>query len=322
MKWSRCAAAVLATLALTSCLKKKQTEVRALESSYTITVTVGMIADVTREIVGERATVTNIVGEGIDPHSFQAGPSDIAKFTEADLIFYNGLHLEGKLGSSLERQAKNKPVIAVAEGLLGSDYQIIGDAEESDPHVWMDVRGWKRVANVIANKLADFDPEYAAHYQAQLTNYAKELDTLDRYARECIQSIPKNQRVLVTAHDAFSYLGRAYGLDVRGIQGISTESKAGLNDINELIDFLVERNIPAVFVESSVPERSVKALVEGAAARGHKLVIGGKLFSDAMGPPETYEGTYIGMIDHNITTIVKGLGGNAPKNGLNGKLTH
>ena len=313
---------LLSTIAFSSCVKKKKEEAGSPRDAYEITATVGMIADVTREIAGDRATVTNIIGEGIDPHSFQAGPSDIEKLSSADLILYNGLHLEGKLGSILEKQAKNKPVIAVAEGLLDSDYEIIGGAEESDPHIWMDVSGWNQVSNEIMKHLLEFDPANAKAYQENFQTYQKQLIDLDHYAHQCFATIPESQRVLVTAHDAFSYLGRAYGLDVRGIQGISTESKAGLNDINQLVDFLVEKKIPAVFVESSVPERSVKALIEGAAARGHQVVIGGELFSDAMGPAGTYEGTYIGMIDHNITTIVKALGGAAPDKGLNGKLSH
>lgn len=312
----------LTAFLLPSCVQKKKEEATSLDYPYEITTTVGMIADVTREIAGDRATVSNIIGEGVDPHSFQAAPSEIEKLASADLILYNGLHLEGKLGSTLEKQSESKLVLAVAEGLLGSDYKIIGGADESDPHVWMDVSGWMKVAEEITKQLSKFDPQNAESYQANSDAYLKRLVELDNYTCKSIASIPENQRVLVTAHDAFSYLGRAYGLEVRGIQGISTESKAGLNDINKLVDFLVEERIPAVFVESSVPERSVKALIEGAAARGHEVTIGGELFSDAMGPAGTYEGTYIGMIDHNITTITRALGGIAKEKGLNGELSH
>lgn len=315
-------ALLIVTFTFTSCLKKKEIVERSLEYPYKVTATVGMIADVTRQIAGDQAEVTNIIGEGIDPHSYSAGPSEIKQLSNADLVLYNGLHLEGKMGQVLEKQSETKSVFAVAEGLLDSDYEIIGGSAESDPHVWMDVNGWTRVTKSITSRLAAFDPTNAALYEENSAAYQKRLVDLDNYARQCFASISKNQRVLVTAHDAFSYLGRAYGIEVRGIQGISTESKAGLQDINRLVKYLVDQKIPAVFVESSVPKESVTALIEGANAQSHQVVIGGELFSDAMGPAGTYEGTYIGMIDHNITTITRALGGQAPKEGLNGKLSH
>lgn len=313
---------VLGAFVLTSCLKKKETAERPLEYPYKVTATVGMIADVTRQIAGDQAEVTNIIGEGIDPHSYSAGPSEIKQFSNADLVLYNGLHLEGKMGQVLGKQSEKKPVFAVAEGLLDSDYKIIGGEAESDPHVWMDVTGWIKVTRAITTRLAQFDSRNAVLYEENSAAYQKKLVDLDNYARQCFTSIPENQRVLVTAHDAFSYLGRAYGIEVRSIQGISTESKAGLQDINRLVKYLVDQKIPAVFVESSVPKESVTALIEGANAQSHKVIIGGELFSDAMGPAGSYEGTYIGMIDYNITTITRALGGQAPEMGLNGKLSH
>ena len=322
MRLFRKIALICAAFSLTSCVKKKEITDAKLEYPFQVTTTVGMIADVARQIGGDLTTVKNIIGEGIDPHSFQAGLSEIEQLSSADLIFYNGLHLEGKLGAILEKQSKDKPVIALAEGLFERDYEIIGGSEDSDPHVWMDVQGWRQVAAIILNNLSEFDSENAGYYEANHSAYLELITGLEHYARQCFATIPKSQRVLVTAHDAFSYLGRAYGITVMGIQGISTESKAGLKDINRLVAYLVEKEIPAVFVESSVPKQSVTALIEGAAARGHKVVIGGELFSDAMGPADTYEGTYIGMIDHNVTTITRALGGQAPKKGMNGKLSH
>lgn len=313
---------LIVTFVLNSCLKKKERTERVLEYPYKVTATVGMIADVTRQITGDQAEVVNIIGEGVDPHSYSAGPSEIKQLSNADLVLYNGLHLEGKMGQILEKQSDKKPVFAVAEGLLGSDYKIMGGSSESDPHVWMDVSGWIKVTNAITARLTEFDPKNAAFYEENSASYQKKLVELDNYARQCFASIPESQRVLVTAHDAFSYLGRAYGIEVRGIQGISTESKAGLQDINRLVKYLVNQKIPAVFVESSVPKESVTALVEGANAQSHKVIIGGELFSDAMGPAGSYEGTYIGMIDHNVTTITRALGGQAPEKGLNGKLSH
>lgn len=221
----------------------------------------------------------------------------------------------------LIKVSRRRPVYAVTE-LLTKDYLIHDEqTDHSDPHVWMDVQGWMKAVEVVAESLAEFDPRNGAVYRNNASNYLATLKKLDDYAHRTIGTIPAAQRVLVTAHDAFKYLGRAYGIEVMGIQGISTESEAGLKDINRLVDFLVERRIPAVFVESSVSDKNVKALIEGTAARGHRVTIGGELFSDAMGSTGTYEGTYVGMIDHNITTIVRGLGGEAPAKGMQGKLT-
>lgn len=201
------------------------------------------------------------------------------------------------------------------------DYVLTDEEDHYDPHVWMDVRGWIQATKVVEKALAEFDPKNADYYQENAQTYIAQLEQLDAYAREVLASIPEGQRYLVTAHDAFNYLGRAYGIEVRGIQGLSTESEAGVRDIEQLVDFLVQNQIPAVFVETSVSDKNVRALIEGAAARGHTLVIGGSLYSDAMGAPGSYEGTYIGMIDHNTTTIARALGGQAPEKGLNGKLT-
>jgi manganese/zinc/iron transport system substrate-binding protein len=184
-------------------------------------------------------------------------------------------------------------------------------SEHTDPHVWMDVSGWLRAVPVVAETLAVYDPDHAEAYRANADAYIEKLEALDAYAKEVMATIPESQRVLVTAHDAFQYLGRAYNIEVRGIQGVSTESEAGVRDLEDLVDFIVERQIPAVFVETSVADKNVRALVEGTKARGHNVVIGGSLYSDAMGQPGSYEGTYIGMIDHNVTTITKALGGQA-----------
>lgn len=286
--------------------------------------TVGMIADIVREVAGERAEVEGIIGEGVDPHLYKPTSTDIKTLQSADIVFYNGLMLEGKMGDVLVRVARSgKPVHAVTEAILESgDYVMTDEAEHYDPHVWMDVSGWIQAVDVVARGLAEFDPEGSADYAARAAEYREKLEALDAYAREAIASIPERRRVLVTAHDAFSYMARAYGLEVRGIQGLSTDSEAGVKDIEELVAFLVERSIPAVFVESSVSDKNIKALVEGARARSHEVRIGGELFSDAMGVAGTYEGTYIGMIDHNVTTIARALGGEAPEKGFQGKLAH
>lgn len=286
------------------------------------TATVGMLADVVRNVAGDRIEVVSIIGEGVDPHLYKPTRNDVVTLGRADIIFQNGLLLEGKMGDVLARLGRGgKPVHAVAEEILaGGDYAALESGKHLDPHLWMDVRGWIMAVSVVEKALANFDPEQAGSYRARGEAYRTRLVQLDAYARDVLASIPEERRVLVTAHDAFSYMGRAYGLEVRGIQGLSTESEAGLHDIERLVDFLVENQIPAVFVETSVADKNVRALLEGCRARGHALFIGGKLFSDAMGPAGSYEGTYIGMIDHNVTTITRALGGSAPEKGWQGKL--
>ena len=290
---------------------------------YKAVATVGMIADVVRNVAGEKAEVDGLIGEGVDPHLYKPTRGDVVALNGADVVFYNGLMLEGKMSDVLVKAARGgRPVYAVTEAILDQgDYVLTDESEHYDPHVWMDVKGWLRATEVVASSLSEFDASNKAFYLEKSSEYANQLNALDEYARTAIASIPESQRVLVTAHDAFNYLGRAYGLEVRGIQGLSTESEAGVKDIETLVTFLVEQSIPAVFVETSVADKNVRALVEGAKARGHDLSIGGALFSDAMGPAGTYEGTYIGMIDHNVTTIVRALGGEAPEKGMQGKLT-
>ncbi|NBB80609.1 MAG: zinc ABC transporter solute-binding protein [Verrucomicrobia bacterium] len=288
----------------------------AVEASYQVVGTVGMITDVVRNVVGEHAGVEGLIGEGVDPHLYKPTRKDVVTLNQADVVFYNGLRLEGAMTDVLNRLAETgKPVRAVTEAILDeSDYLLETEdgSAHTDPHVWMDVAGWMRALPVIVDTLSAFDPENADVYQRNAEVYLEKLRGLDAYAKEAIATIPPEKRVLVTAHDAFQYFGRAYGLEVRGIQGISTESEAGVRDLEELIDFIVERELPAVFVESSVGDKNVRALIEGARARGHTVQIGGTLYSDAMGPGGTYEGTYIGMIDHNVTTITRALGGEAP----------
>ena len=288
---------------------------------FRVGATVGMVADIVREVAGDKADVTNIIGSGVDPHVYSPTRSDVAVLLRSDILFYSGLLLEGQMTDILAKISRKRPVHAVTE-LLSDDY-LLRDAQTGhhDPHVWMDVQGWRKAIAVVSNALAEFDPASAVGYRKNADAYRSRLERLDAYARTAINSIPENQRVLLTAHDAFNYMGRAYGIEVKGIQGISTESEAGLKDINRLVDLLVNRRIPAVFVETSVSDKNVKALIEGAASRGHRVSIGGSLFSDAMGPPGTYEGTYEGMIDHNITVIAKALGGKVPAKGMQDKLS-
>jgi manganese/zinc/iron transport system substrate-binding protein len=288
---------------------------------YRIGATVGMVADIVREVAGDRAEVTGIIGSGTDPHVYSPSRGDVAVLMRSDIIFYAGLLLEGQMGDILVKLSPRRPVYAVTERLQ-ADYLIHDSASNHhDPHVWMDVQGWTKAVAIVAGALSEFDPKHAETYRENAGRYQAVLRRLDNYVRNSIESIPEGQRILVTAHDAFNYMSRAYGIEVLGIQGISTESEAGLKDINRIVDTLVERRIPAVFVESSVSDKNVKALIEGAAARGHTVRIGGELFSDAMGKPGSYEGTYVGMIDHNATVIARALGGSAPEQGMQGRLS-
>jgi manganese/zinc/iron transport system substrate-binding protein len=296
---------------------------KPLPKNYAIVTTCGMVTDIVREVAGDRARVTGLMGEGVDPHLHKPTRDDVAKLLNADVVFYSGLMLEGRMTDTFLKIARRgTPVYPVTELL---DEKFLLEPEEfeghTDPHVWMDVSGWSGAVEAVAKSLAEIDPPNAAYYRANAARYRAELAKLHEYAKTSIASVPAPHRVLVTAHDAFNYFGRAYGVEVRGIQGISTESEAGVADINRLVDFLVERKIPAIFVESSVSDKNIRALIEGCKSRGHPVVIGGTLFSDAMGAPGTYEGTYIGMLDHNITTIARALGGKAPERGLNGKLS-
>jgi manganese/zinc/iron transport system substrate-binding protein len=289
---------------------------------FEIVTTTGMITDLTKQIAGERATVTGLMNSGIDPHLYQPTRSDMQMLLGADLVFYSGLHLEGKMIDSFERVAEQTTVLAVTETL---DRETLFSPPEFDghydPHVWMDPQSWKQAARTIHDALIAHDPDGQSFYDANASKLYSDLDALDAYAVEVLGSIPEDQRVLVTAHDAFRYFGRRYSFEVVGIQGISTESEAGVRDIERIVDLLVNRKIAAVFVETTVSERNIRALIAGADSRGQAVHIGGSLFSDAMGMQGTYEGTYIGMIDHNVTVIARALGGEAPERGMTGQLS-
>ncbi|VAX41468.1 Manganese ABC transporter, periplasmic-binding protein SitA [hydrothermal vent metagenome] len=289
---------------------------------YKIVVTTGMVADIVRHVAGDHAEVIGLMAEGVDPHLYTPNRNDTVYMMEADVIFYSGLHLEGHMQESFERHREaGKPVFAVTEGLEKSFLRNPSEFEGyPDPHVWMDVTAWSLCVTEVAKQLSTYDKEHATEYQRNAKEYQKELEQLDEYIKRIIKTIPKKQRVLVTAHDAFGYFGRAYQISVRSVQGISTESEPSLDDITSLVDFVVEQKVPAIFIESSVPQRSVQAIQEGVREKGGRIALGGSLFSDAMGATGTYEGTYIGMLDHNATLIVHALGGTAPTKGFQKKL--
>lgn len=290
-------------------------------TGLSVVATTGMIADAASTILGDLGEVRALMGPGVDPHAFRQTRSDIVAMTRADLTLYHGLYLEAQMEEFLQNLARRRAVVPVADG-LGRDRLLSHPDYDGkfDPHVWMVPDIWTDVVAAISAALIDAAPEGEAALAARTDAYQAQVKALQDYAETVLSTVPEEARVLVTAHDAFSYFGRAYGFEVLGIQGISTESEAGLNRIRDLVDTLVDRKIGAVFVETSVSDRNMRALIEGAAARGHKVEIGGELFSDAMGEPGTYEGTYPGMIDHNVTTIARALGGTPPDRGMMGKL--
>lgn len=278
------------------------------EKEGIVVTTTGQIADAIKEIGGEHLTVTALMGPGVDPHLYKATQSDLKKLEDAEVIFYNGLHLEGQLLDIFEQMSKEKAVFAVAENL---DKKHLLTAEEDtalyDPHVWFELDLWKEVLDGISKTLVQEYPEYKDDFEANKAAYLNELDEFKMYAQERISEVPDNQRILVTAHDAFNYFGASQGFKVRGLQGLSTDSEYGVKDVQEMVDFLVANNIKAIFVESSVSDKAMTAVIEGAKQKGHDIVIGGELFSDAMGAEGTKEGTYLGMYQHNIDTIVDAL---------------
>jgi len=287
-----------------------------------VVATVAMVGDAVREVSAGRVAATTLVGEGVDPHLFRPTRADIARLLGADAVFGVGHRLEGRMGDVLERvRAAGKPVVLMAETLPRAHLLANEDyPDAADPHVWMDPTLWGEAAGSLLPPLATIAPDLREGMADGLAQFRARCARLDAYARDATATVPEGARVLVTAHDAFSYFGRRYGLEIESIQGLSTEAEANLAGIEALVAKLVARRVPAVFAETSVPDRAVRALMEGAAARGHRVALGGTLFSDAMGRPGTYLGTYEGMMDHNITTIMRALGGRVPARGLNGRL--
>lgn len=308
-------------IGLPGCAKKAPEEPTSLEAPIRVTATTGMVADLVRNVGGDLVDVTQMMGAGVDPHLFKVSRDEVQMLIDADAIFYSGLMLEGKMADTLVKEGRKRPVFAVTELIDESQLLEPEDAPgHPDPHVWMDINAWSRCVEAVEKSLAELLPAHAETFATNAESYRAELKRLDNYAREAIATIPPERRVLVTSHDAFNYFGRAYGLEVQGVQGLSTESEAGLRRINELVEMLVERQTPAVFVETSVSEKNIQALIDGAGSRGLEVKIGGKLFSDAMGKSGTYEGTYLGMLDHNVTLVARGLGGDAPACGFGGML--
>lgn len=273
-----------------------------------VVATTGMVADLARNIGGARVRVIALMGPGIDPHLYRAREGDVGRLAAADLVLYNGLHLEAKLADVFDRIGERIRAAAVSDRIAPDRLlEIPGYRSQHDPHIWFDVALWREAGERVRDLLVELDPAHAEVYTANAVSHLAALDSLDAYVRARAAAIPAEKRVLITAHDAFGYFGRAYGFEVRGLQGVSTSAEAGTADLQHLADFIAARRIPAIFVESSVSPRSIQAVREAVRARGYDVSLGGSLYSDALGSPGSPEGGYVGMVRHNIDTIAEAL---------------
>ena len=300
---------LIVILIASGCDPKGQPDVSTVDKLSVVT-TIGMITDIVRNVGGDRVNVVGMMGPGVDPHLYKPTAKDVQRLSSAHIIFYNGLHLESKMGDILAKMSGDTKTVAVSESV--NQDQLLKPPEfegQYDPHLWFDVTLWMKAVGTVRNTLSEFDPDNTVMYWSNAERYLAKLGELHQYVKTQAARVPSAQRVLVTAHDAFNYFGKAYGFEVRGLQGISTTAEAGIADVQELATFIATRRIPAIFVESSVSSRSLEAVKAAVKSKGFSVEIGGELFSDAMGSEDTPEGTYIGMVRHNIDTIVNALTG-------------
>lgn len=296
---------ILLVVMIVGCKPKERLKNEKLQ----IVTTTTMITDLVKNIVDDKIEVKGLMGAGVDPHLYKASEGDVSKLFNADVIVYNGIHLEGKLEEVFEKMRyQNKKTIAVADAidestLIESEFF----ASNYDPHIWFDISNWEIITKYLVKELSALDSKNAELYQKNGTEYLKELAELKTTITEMVSSLPVEKRILVTAHDAFNYFGKAFQFNVVGLQGLSTATEAGVKDVQKMAAFIMEKNVKAIFVESSVPKRTVEALQEAVKSKGHEIVIGGTLYSDALGDAGTIEGTYIGMYKHNVKTIISSL---------------
>jgi manganese/zinc/iron transport system substrate-binding protein len=296
----------IALIMLSACAGKKDEPIGSRK--LRIVTTTGMIKDAVQNVVGDKAEVIALMGPGVDPHLYKATQGDLEKLTSADIVFYNGLHLEGKMGEVFEKLGHLKPVIAVSKDIPESRLRTIpGFDNLHDPHIWFDVKLWEEAVKAVTGFMIQYDSASEPFYQANSNTYLLKMDSLHAVVKQQLLQIPEQQRVLITAHDAFGYFGDAYGIEVRGLQGISTVSEFGLKDVTDLVNFIISRKIKAIFVETSVSQKSINAVVEGCNQKGWNVKIGGSLYSDAMGTAGTPQGNYLGMVSANVNLIVTAL---------------
>lgn len=283
-------------------------EVVASDKRLSIVTTTTMIADLVRQVGGEHVEVAALMGPGVDPHLYKATQGDVARLQRADLVFFNGLHLEGKMAEILEKLKKQRKVVAVTDSVDPKKLRTPAEFEGNpDPHIWFDVALWSEAVDSVVGALVAADPAHQDDYKLKSSSYKGRLQELDATVRKEISSIPRDGRVLITAHDAFGYFGRAYDIEVHGLQGISTATEYGLHDVTRIVNLVLSRSVKAIFVESSVPQKFVEAIREGVRAKGRDVAIGGTLYSDSMGAEGTPEATYIGMVEYNVKTITQAL---------------
>ena len=297
---------ILAILAMAATLWQC-TQQADKKEGITIVCTTGMVADAIEHIMPKGTNVIALMGPGVDPHLYKATQGDLEKLQDADVIVYSGLHLEGKMGDVLEKLSRIKTVIALGEFVSTEDVITYGSSHSPDPHIWFDLSIWAEACRGAKDVLAEKYPDLKDDIDANFFAFEQDLLATHNWASTMLATIPKEQRVLVTAHDAFSYFGRAYGLEVRGLQGISTASEYGLQDVATLVDFIVERKVRAVYVESSVPKKSIEAVIAGCKSRNHDVLLGGQLYSDALGAAGTETATLIGAFKANVNAIASGL---------------
>lgn len=303
------AAAVLVVAAVgISAGCSRDTVGRADDARLRVVATTGMIADVASRVGGPDVVVESLMGPGVDPHLYKASAGDVRRLSQADLVLYNGLHLEAAMGEVLEEMGDRKHTVAVTDWIDRASLTAPPEFQGSyDPHVWFDVRLWMRAVQRIEAAYAEADPAHASEYALRSAEVLRDLAELDEWVRARTAEVPLERRVLVTAHDAFGYFGRAYGFEVKGLQGISTASEAGTADVQQLAAEIAARRIPAIFVETSIPRRTIEAVQAAVRSRGFEVAIGGALYSDALGNPGTPAGTYVGMVRSNVETIVGAL---------------
>lgn len=300
---------IFSVITLTLIVSCKQNTKKDENAKLNVVATTSMLTDLLQNIGGDAINLQGLMGSGVDPHLYKASEGDVSKLFNADVVFYNGLHLEGKLVEVFEKmEATNKKTIAVAEVLdknmlIGSDYF----ASNYDPHIWFNIDFWKEITVFVTSELKKIDTKNATVYEANSKKYMEQLNQLQQKMKTEINTLPEEKRILVTAHDAFNYFGQSFGFEVVGLQGLSTATEAGVQDVQKLAKFIIEKKVKAIFVESSVPKRTIEALQASVKSKGHDVAIGGTLFSDALGNKGTVEGTYVGMFEYNVGTIVGAL---------------
>ena len=297
---------ILLSFGLTQCSQTNQDPSQDVKP--TIVATTSIVADIANNLCADFANVTSLMGPGVDPHLYKASHGDVESLSKADVILYNGLHLEGKMSNILNKLKNEKTVLAVSDGIQSESIRSINvEASVHDPHVWFDITLWSQGVKYISQQLQKEFPAHSEMIAKNTFQYLSDMDSVHQLCLKLVDQLPAEKRVLITSHDAFEYFGRSYSFEVKGLQGISTLSESGLKDVTDMVNFIIDRKIKAVFVENSVPQKALRSVIDGCVSKGHTVTVGGEIFSDALGAERTPEGSYIGMIHYNVETIVNAL---------------